>query len=212
MSEHGATECPRCGEPAVGTRFCPSCGLKLGSSPEMPTRPAWEVRDVSVEAFAPPQEDMAPPPEDIAPPLHDMAPVLEDVPTPPVVAASTPVVEAQPPDWWETRDADPAPGEPPLDAVPGVIFAIDEERNEPDGEIPPVDFRAVNFPPVDFPPVDFPPVDSADEAQPAPLHHMSRPVAEPWTPPRSRGRRVAFLCLVALLALVVFVPTRRARR
>ncbi len=171
MSEHCETECPRCGEPAVGTRFCPSCGLKIGTPPEMATPPPWEIHDVSLEAAGPP---------------------LEDVHTPQVVAASVPLVEAPLPDWWEVRDDDHVPGEASVDAVSEVSFASDQELGEAT--------------------VDSPPVDPGDDAEPVSQHHVSRPAAEPWTAPRSRSRRVAFLCLAALIALVVLVPVRRLRR
>jgi hypothetical protein len=212
MSEQGETECPRCGEPAVGTRFCPSCGLKLlGSSPVMQAPPAWEVNEVSTEPAGPP---------------------LADLRIPAVVPASIPVVESRPPDWWAIRDADDAPGKPSVDVVPEPVVDVVPEPVVDAVPEPVVDavpepvVDAVPEPVVDTEPeltfapapelseptVETPRGHPEDDTERVTQHHVPRPMAEPWTPPRSRGRRVAFLCLAALIALVVFVPGRRLHR
>lgn len=199
MNEHGETVCARCGE-AVGTRFCPSCGLKIESSPETPARPAWEVRDTT------PEVDYGP---------------LEDVPSAHVVAAAVPAVEAPSlPDWWELRDAGPEVAQGSLDDV-GLGQASSVESNGV-GEGLPDDAFVDPMPEVTFasdqpltePTVESPSVDPApprDEPQPDLRHHASPPVAEPWTDHRSHSRRMAVLCL-ALLIVVLFLPARRLRR
>ena len=42
MTEHVETACPRCGEAAADYRFCPFCGLNLGSMSEVPGH-EWET-------------------------------------------------------------------------------------------------------------------------------------------------------------------------
>ena len=42
MTEHVETACPRCGEAAADYRFCPFCGLNLGSMSEVPVH-EWET-------------------------------------------------------------------------------------------------------------------------------------------------------------------------
>ncbi len=199
MNEYGETVCARCGE-AVGTRFCPSCGLKIESAPEMPARPAWEVRDVT------PKVDYGP---------------LEEVPSAHGVAAAVPAVEAPPlPDWWEVRDAAPEVAQGSLEDV-GLDQASGHESNGVGDDLPDEAFvdpmPEVTFasaeplaePTVESPSVD--PVPARDDAQPGLRHHVSPPVAEPWTDHRPRSRRVAVLCL-AVLILVLLVPARRLRR
>ena len=58
MTEHFQSVCPSCGEPAANYRFCPWCGMNIGSLPESPARTQWEAGGASEQVAQDPVQPL----------------------------------------------------------------------------------------------------------------------------------------------------------
>jgi hypothetical protein len=233
MTEHEERLCPRCGHPAGDHRFWPACGLNIDSLSETPVRAEHEGDDVSHEIGQETREAVWSedasgaesnggdqiPGEAWTAPVYEIdcdRGSAEDTPAEAVTAPlkATLVVspaEQQPSDvsheiGHETREAlwsedasgvesnsagDQIPGE----ASTAPIYEIDSDRGSAED-------TSANVDPASF----------RDRARPGAQRNGSRSVVRVWMARGSRSQRLALVCLLVAIGLVVVLTGRDVRR